>query len=251
MERKGFLLMFCLLLLSLSIWGQIYERTDIRPATLVGIHYGYGEPLGDLSDRFGNHHALGISPAYMTSKGWLYGLTARYNWGAGVKDPVAANLFTSEGFIIGNNQGPVNFKTRQRGGSALLNWGKIFDLDPSTARTGIRAEVGAGMMWHWVRLQDDTRSATQILDPYHKGYDRLTGGFAGSLDLSFNYMAANRGLNFRAGVNYLFAATKSMRGYNYDTMQADTRRRYDGMVTAYISFILPIYSSNDDSLIFY
>jgi len=234
-----------------SATAQIYERTDIRPATLIGIHYGYGEPLGDMSARFGNHHALGISPSYMTSKGWIYGITARYNWGARVKDPVAANLFTEDGFIIGNNQGPVTFKTRQRGLSTLLNFGKIIDLTESTSRTGIRTELGAGMLWHWVRLQDDTRSATQILDPYHKGYDRLTGGLAGSLDVSFNYMAANRGLNFRVGVNYLFATTKSQRGYNYDTRQADTKRRYDGMVTGYISFILPIYTSNDDSLIYY
>lgn len=231
--------------------GQIYERTDVRPATLVDIHWGYGSPLGDLSDRFGDHNALGISPAYMTSEGWLYGLTGRYYWGAGVKDAVASNLFTSEGFIIGNNQGPVDFKTRQRGASALLNWGKIFDLDSGLGRTGVRTELGAGVMWHWVRLQDDTRSANQLLDPYHKGYDRLTGGFAGSLDVSFNYMAGDRGLNFRVGVNYLFASTKSWRGFNYDTRQVDDDRRYDGRITAYVSFILPIYRSNDDSLIYY
>ncbi|NBC24528.1 MAG: hypothetical protein GVX78_02815, partial [Bacteroidetes bacterium] len=128
MLRKWFFLILLWGMAGYALKAQIYERTDVRPATLIGIHYGYGEPLGDLSERFGNHHALGMSPAYMTSKGWLYGLTARYIWGAGVKDPVASNLFTSSGFIIGNNQGPVSFKTRQRGFSTLLNFGKIFDL---------------------------------------------------------------------------------------------------------------------------
>jgi hypothetical protein len=240
-----------LILLCFTVEAQIYERTDQRPGTIIGIHYGRGAPLGDMAARFGDHNALGLSPGYMTSSGWVYGLTARYFWGARVKDNIASNLFTSEGFIIGNNQGPVTFKTRERGGSGLFSLGKIFDLDPGVGRTGIRTELGVGMMWHRVRLQDDTRSATQILDPYHKGYDRLTGGMAGSIDISFQFMEADRGLNFNIGVNYLFASTESWRGYNYDTRSADTDRRYDGMITAYVAFILPIYRSTDSSNIYY
>jgi hypothetical protein len=232
--------------------AQKTERTDEKPAFLVDIHYGFGIPLGDLADRFGNHNALGATPSYMTSNGWIFGIKGRYFFGNTVtEDGMLENLLTERGFIIGNDRAPASYVLKERGWVFNAIAGKLFDFTSAPSRAGLRVDAGLGVLWHKIRIQDDSRSIIQLSDPYHKGYDRLSGGIAGIIDLSYQYMGAKERLNFRLGINYNYAVTESLRGYNYDTRMPAEEGRSDHFVSFYASFILPLYGSADPSKIYY
>lgn len=242
----------CLLLMFHESAAQDYERTDERPAYLVGIHYGIGTPMGDLDERFGNHNAVGLSPAYMSPGGWLYGLKGKYIFGNTVEEEnILQNLITERGFIIGNNRAPASVVLKQRGWSFHLTTSKLIDLAPSPARSGILVGTGLGVLWHKIRIQDDGNSAIQLFDPYDKGYDRLTGGPSFLIDLAYQHMSADRGLNFNVGINYTYARTESLRGFNYDTRVFADQKRNDHFFSFFASFILPIYGTTDPSKIYY
>jgi len=249
---------FTLLLLGIMLIGafesraQLYEETDQRPATLVDFHYNFGTPLMELADRFGVHNSLGANVHYMWANGWSAGLNGRYFFGNEVNVPgLLSNLFTSQEYVIGNNRGPARLSAKERGWVFGLTAAKIFDMTENASRTGLRVEAGMGLMWHRIRLQDDGRNAIQLFEPYHKGYDRLTGGPCGIFDIGYQYMGARRSLNFRFGINAIIANTISWRKYNYDTRTIDDQRRWEGMLNVYAAFILPIYGTNDASQIYY
>ena len=247
-----FVLLVCFCLIGVSIYAQQFQRTDERPAFLVGIHYGIGFPLGDLDERFGQHNAIGLSPTYMFSKGWIFGLKGRYFFGNTVEEEgILQNLITERGFIIGNNRGPVSLSLKERGFAFHATAAKLFDLSESKSRSGIKVTSGVGVLWHRIRLQDDTRSAIQLFEPYDKGYDRLTGGPSVLLDVSYQYMSEDRGFNFNVGINYTYARTENLRGFNYDTREFADEKRNDHFLSLYATFILPIYGTTDASKIYY
>ena len=250
---KIFLLILSVVALSCSqLKAQLYEDTDKRPATLIDFHYNYGVPMFDLADRFGVQNSLGANVQYMWSDGWSLGINGRYFFGNDVREPgLLDNLFTSLDFVIGNNRSPARLTAKERGWVIGATAAKIIDLASSSARSGIRIEAGAGLLWHRIRLQDNGRSAIQLFEPYHKGYDRLTGGPCGIVDIGYQFMGARRNLNFRFGINAIIANTVSWRKYNYDTGQIDDQRRWDGMMNIYAAFILPIYGNDDASQIYY
>jgi hypothetical protein len=161
------------------------------------------------------------------------------------------NLKDENGFIIGINGDYAQVKLRQRGflvGAFISN---IIPIGSVNERSGLRVDLGVNLMQHWIRLQDDYNTVAQFNDPYKKGYDRLTNGFALSEFIGYQYLSKNRRINLYGGLEFVQAWTKSRREYDFATQSQMLESRLDLLNGFKLGLILPIYIESQPDEIFY
>lgn len=238
-----------LFLLTLACWilvsrlpaqSAVLNQGD---ALLLTFSYGFQSPGGDLIDRFGNNSALGLGVEWITEESnWIFGLQGQFLFGNNVNEDVLAPLRTDEGFLIGNDRRPADLQLRQRGWYVGGEVGKILSLSDVNPRLGIRVSLGAGVLQHKIRIQEDPeRSVPQTLGDYEKGYDRLSNGIAFKQFIGYQQLSLNRRINVIAGVEIIEAFTQSRRDFNFDTRSADTEMRLDLLFGFRVGVILPFY----------
>lgn len=235
------------LLLSLAVSAQrnrylTEERSNEGNILLLNFSYGMQWPGGDLADRFGYNFTTGGTMDFLTKSNFIIGLQSTFQFGTEVKEDVLANLRNEDGIIFGNDGALANVKLRKRGIYLGGHLGKLFPIQSSNKRSGIRVTVGAGMLQHKIRIQDDPQIAiAQLGDAYKKGYDRLTNGFAFTEFIGYQYLAKNRRINFIAGLEFTQGFTQSRRSFNFDTRTRDDRKRTDLLSGFRLSWTLPLY----------
>lgn len=253
MIKKISLLVF-LMICGFMINAQENENEEgFLNAGMTNFSFGYGMefPFGDLSDRFGNNLKFTLGAERVTGSNWIYGIEFSYMFGDTVKEDVVANLKLSNGNILGADNGYAEVFTRQRGVFLGLNFGKIIPFSKKS-RSGLRVTGAAGILAHYVRIQDEARSLPQIEGDYLKGYDRLTRGFALREFVGYQHVTANKRVNFYIGLEFTQGFTSSVREYNFDTGQlTDKGRRFDGMIGLKAAWILPFHDDYIDEEVFY
>ncbi|MFL5754055.1 MAG: hypothetical protein ACJ76F_11655 [Bacteroidia bacterium] len=207
---------------------------------LVGLHLSAQLPGGDLVDRFGINGNVGLPFYYKTKKNILIGGEFNYFFGHKLKVDIFANLRTPEGSITNSDGNPGNVRIQERGWSITACIGKIFAAGPNK-NSGVIILAGAGYMQHKINISDLGRNLAQINGEYKKGYDKLTGGPMLSQFIGYFYLSNNRLANFIAGFEFFEGFTRGLRGYQFDTMSSDDKRRIDILSGARIGWILPIY----------
>ncbi|MDX1409423.1 MAG: hypothetical protein R3330_14850 [Saprospiraceae bacterium] len=218
----------------------------------LSFEYGTQFPAGDLQDRFGHNFNLGSQYELMhLPSGWHAGLKGYFLFGNRVKEDVLALLRTPEGDIIGNDRAPAIVFLRERGFFLGPYAGKIFRLSERAPHSGIKVSVGAGLLQHKIRIQDDTRSVSQLTGDYVKGYDRLTNGLAFYGFIGYQHLDPRGRLNFLAGFDLTSGSTQSRRDFNFDQQLADTQQRTDTLIGFRIGWILPITTGQPPNEIFY
>ncbi|HMQ85101.1 MAG TPA: hypothetical protein PKA00_19480, partial [Saprospiraceae bacterium] len=246
---------FCtLILISPLLIGQGYNSNlNEGNGLLFKFSYGYHVPGGDLADRFGSNSSIQTGLDYITDKSnWIIGLDANFYFGSVVKEAVLGGLLNPEGFIIGNDRDYADIQLRERGIHFDLHLGKIFPISPINQRSGIRVHVGAGLLQHKIRIQDDPiRGVPQLFGDYKKGYDRLTNGLSLTEFVGYQHLSRDRRLNFYGGFEWTQAFTQSRRDFNFDTMSKDEAKRFDSLIGFRIGLILPFYLGQDAGQIYY
>ncbi len=210
---------------------------------LVKVSYGIGLPLGDLSDRFGQHFELSGGIGFLTAKNLHFSIDYDFLFGNKVKEDVLSSLRTIEGGIIGRNMQFASVFLRERGSKLSLNMGYFLGKKASGQRRGFLLDMGLGYLRHKVRIVDDFDSVVQIFPPALKGYDRQTSGFLLRQSLQYMYLSDNRMVNFYLGIDISEGFTKSDRAYNYSSQSFDTDNRVDILAAFRIGWIVPIYLS--------
>jgi len=244
---------FLLLLLSfgVSIQAQSWDKNNTGKAILLNFGYGPQVPGGDLKARFGMDWAVEFSADLMTDKNWIYGLQGQYLFGTTVKQDVLAGLRTDQGDIIGNNRTIAKVSLRQRGGYVGLRIGRLIAISDKNTRSGIRINLGAGILQHWIRIQEDPFSVVpQLTGEYQKGYDRLTNGLALHQFIGYQILGKNNGINFTGGFEFFEGFTKNRRSFDFDTQMQDTASRFDILSGFRLSFTLPFYIGNADEIFY-
>lgn len=228
-------------------------RLNKGNALLPSISYAAQAPGGDLVDRFGPNFNVGLSLDYLTSeKNWIFGLTGQYLFGQDVKTDVLAGLRTPEGSIIGNDRSYVDIQLKERGFYAGLHIGKLVSFSSLNPRSGFRFTVGAGLLQHKIRIQDDPLTGVpQLSDTYKKGYDRLTNGLALQEFVGYQLLSNNRRINFFAGFEFTQAFTRSRRDFDFDTRQKDDADRLDLLFGFRLGWILPFYFGQAADEVYY
>jgi hypothetical protein len=229
----------------MSIFCQL---TYAQKQSLIGINFSLGThwPAADLAARFGPNQSLGLGLDWITPQHYILGVQCDYYYSKNVKERILQNLYTKEGYLLGKDLTPANILTRERGFDIMFNIGKLWVRKSAKNISGIRTTFGIGFLQHKIRIQDDSRTVTQLSGDYLKGYDRLTNGFAISQFIGYQHISQNKRLNFFGGFEFTEAFTQSRRAWDWDTNSADKKKRLDILYGAKIGWILPL-SINEKS----
>jgi hypothetical protein len=252
--KKIFSLIICVLC-ALQISAQTMpprpdegEARNKGKAILLHLTFGAHTPLGDMADRFGVDGNFGAMVEYLTENNFIMGVEGHYLFGSEVKEDPLAILRTPEGGIIGNNRLVASVVLRERGYYMGGMVGKLFTFNEK--RSGIRVTAGAGLLRHWIRVQDDNSSVTQLTGSYKKGYDRLTGGLALNQFIGWQHLAANRRSNFLIGIEFNQGFTKSLRDWDFNDMKKLEGNRLDLRVGLRVAWTLPFYQGKSEEIFY-
>jgi hypothetical protein len=240
-----------MMFISLCTFGQ---RADVETPSLIniGLEYGYQIPGGDLVDRFDNSSALGVKFEYLFPNNLSISGHYSFFFGRNVKEDPLLSLRNSDSLLIGNNFSQANIFLRQRGfyfGGAL---GKLFPVSKSNPRSGIKIELGLGLLQHKIRIQEDPESFVPVVGgDYKKGYDRLTNGLALRQFIGYQYHSLNQLVNFYAGLEFSQGFTQNRRSYNYDLGGPDETKRLDLITSIKFGWMITIYSGDTGEEIYY
>lgn len=235
------------------ITAQVNTATNSGTALLVGLSYGFHIPAGDLQERFG----INFSPALqldllMDKKNWIFSLQGSLQFGSTVKTDVLAGLRTAEGYIIATDRAVADIQLRERGFYLGASIGKLISLSNGNYRSGLRLDLGAGLLQHQIRIQDDpVRTVAQLTGEYRKGYDRLTNGAALREFIGYQILSKDRRVNFYGGLELIQAFTQNRRSYDFPTQEADQQQRLDVLSGFRLGIILPFYINQDPGQIYY
>jgi hypothetical protein len=218
----------------------------------ISFEYGAQVPMADMKDRFGSSFNLGSQvEALHTGNGLLFGLKGYYLFGSTVKEDVLSNLRGPNGEIIGNDGAPATIALRERGFYIGPYVGKLFELSEKYPASGIKLQVGAGLLQHHIRVQDDTRTVEQLAGEYKKGYDRLSNGLAGYGFIGYQHLDPDMRINFFAGLDITIASTESRRDYDFNLMGPENAKRTDVLAGVRLGWILPITTGVAPEKIYY
>lgn len=238
---------------SMGLQAQVNEAQNTGGALLFDFSYAYHLPGGDLQDRFGANFSPGLQVAYITNKkNWILSMQSSFQFGSDVKTDVLANLRTAEGFIISNDRSVADIQLRERGFYLGLAIGKLISLSAKNYRSGIRLDLGAGLLQHQIRIQDDpVRTVAPLTGDYRKGYDRLSNGFALRQFIGYQVLSRDRRANFFAGIELIEGFTQSRRTFDFSIRQRDQTQRLDLLYGFRVGLTLPFYIGQSPDEIYY
>lgn len=230
-------------------------KTDLRgfaknsPGLLAHIAYGFHFAGGDLADRFGNAGTFGGGVDFLTQKNFFVGADGHYLFGTKVKEDPLAILRTDSFLIVGNNEAPAGIVLRERGFYVGGHIGKLFTFG-GTNRAGLRLSLGAGVLQHWIRLQDDQKSLTQLTGSYRKGYDRRVRGLALNQFAGYQFLGNSRTVNFFAGLEFNQGFTETVRDWDFSSKKKLEGRRLDLRYGFRVGWTLPFYFRKSEQIFY-
>ncbi len=241
----------CLIFLIPSLKASAQSGSPVlESGLLLNFNYGFQLPGADLADRFGQNNIAGLGIYYLTKKSnWIFGIDGGFIFGADVKEDPLAVLRTEEGFIYGNNKSPANIQLRQRGLLLIGSVGKIIPLVSDNPRSGLKIAIGAGLLQHKIRIQEDPVSfVPQVSGAYKKGYDHLSNGLAFYQFIGYQHLGKLKRLNFSIGIEVIEAVTQNRRTLNFDTFAADNENRSELLFGIRAGFIIPLYFGKGEGI---
>lgn len=209
---------------------------------LLGPSFAFQLPGGNLADRFGHNFNVGGSFMRKLKSNWLLGIEGQFIFGDQLKENhIMDSINTQQGFLIGTNGGYADVFLYERGFHFFVKAGKIFPVFKSNPNSGIMATVGAGLLQHKIRIENDDNNVPQVHDDYVKGYDRLTNGLSITEFIGWIHLGGNRIANFSAGFEFTQAFTQNRRSFNFDEMRQDDTKRLDLLYGFRASWYIPFY----------
>lgn len=238
-------LSFCL---QFNTFAQSNHAAKGNDAIFLEINLGYGSAVGGLQDRFGPHQSVGLGLSYEPARyHFPIGFKWSYLFGTSVKEDILLPYRTSDlGQLIGEDGFQTDVQLRQRAFNLHLFTGGIFPIGTQkNAKHGLKWSLGIGFLQHRIRIQDDSRSASQINKAFSEGHDRLTNGVSLTGFLGYEFRSHSGKINFYTGIEPIWGFTQSRRSYNYDTMISEKGIGRDDVYLQFkIGWYLPFFLGN-------
>ncbi len=242
--KKYFFALF-IVCVGFSAFAQRFHRSEYKDSChhimVVGVHISGQLPYGDLSNRFGPNFSAGMPVFYKTSKNLIFGVEGNYIFGGNVRENPLDYMYTSAGTITNGSGNPGQLRLNERGFTSYAIVGHVFNQLGKNKNSGLLAYIGLGYMQHKISIYDVGKSLPQVYGDLKKGYDRLTGGPAAMQFIGYMFLAKNRLANCYAGFEFQEGYTSGLRGYQYDTMTSDSKKRLDILIGFRIGWMLPLY----------
>ena len=239
-----------LICLHLIVGAQ--EKSKVSNKVISGnFTYSFHYPSRDLAVRFGPSLEIGIGADYITpKKRFIFGWTGTLLFGNDVRDDVLEVITNDNGDIVGTNQQIGIVTQKQRGWYTGVHIGKIFNLSKTTL-SGIRFTLGAGLLSHKIRLQDDLKTINLLKGDNIKGFDRLTNGFTLHQFLGYQHFGKSGLFNVFAGVEAYEGFTMSRRSFDNTLMRRDDTERLDILLGIKFGFMIKFNITENPEDIYY
>lgn len=250
-------LLFFSLLLSCTGFAQRALKDSSISIPYFSFQYQFQMPQRDMASRFGNNSSVGFSFLHKTKKRIMFGVDWNYIFGRDIKD---SNLFVNIGtssnasgnnLIIDKRGNLATTRLWERGWHSHFKIGAMFLTLGPNPNSGFVFLVGAGMLYHKIRIEDIGNNAPQLSKEYRKGYDRLSFGFSTSQFIGYQLFSNNKFVNLMAGFEFIQGFTKNRRGYLYDQFRPDNESRLDILNGFKVAVSIPLYRRTPDSYYFY
>jgi hypothetical protein len=240
--KKACLLLLGSGLLLNAVFAQKAVKDSSEKVFLLGPSFAFQLPGADLAERFGNNFNVGGQFTAKLKSNWLLGIEGQFIFGDQIKENnILDSIRTQQGFIIGTNGGYADVFLYERGFNFFIKAGKVFPAFHSNLNSGIMATIGAGLLQHKIRIENDDNNVPQLHGDYIKGYDRLTNGLSFTEYIGWIHLGKSRLANFSAGFEFTQAFTKSRRTFNFDEMKRDDEKRLDLLFGLRASWFIPFY----------
>jgi len=210
-------------------------------------------PGGDLAERYGINSNIGGSFTLKLKNNFFLELNPNFIFGNNLKGDaltIFEEIETSNGNIININGEYAKVVVFQRGFYAGGRVGKMFPISSNNLNSGIVLSVGAGLLQHRIRIENDGNNTPQINFDYRKGYDKLTNGFSLTQFIGFMHISKHKLINYYFGFEFYQAWTESRRTYDFNLMGRDDRKRIDLLSGLKVGWIIPIYKRQPDPFYF-
>lgn len=244
---------FSLLLVALAVVSQVpsYAQGGLRDTSIVivpiTLSYAYQVPTGDLADRFGANHNIGLSASVKFKSNYSLGLEGSFIFGNKVPDrSMLKEMTTTSGVIVNQEGDPAQLLFFERGYTIMAFAGKVIPIVGPNPNSGMLLKIGGGYMRHKIRIESQNDVVPALEGDYLKGYDRLTAGPAAMLFVGYQHLGNNRYVNFLLGFEMNLGFTRSLRPFNFDSGRADDGLRFDGLNGLRVGWTLPLYRAGDD-----
>lgn len=245
-----------LLMLCVAFINQGYSQYQTTEKPMDGAIFDFGLglganlPLGDMKERFGSNLGFSVGSNYILPSNWLFNGEFIYYYSDDVKEDVLAPFRTSTGLVLGDDDQIADVFLRQRGFYLGAGVGKLFPLKPSS-RSGIKFLLSGGVLQHQIIFVDDRNAVPMLRVGRHKGYDRLTRGFALKETVTYKHISRDRRINFDVGFDFVQGFTSEVRAYNFDTGLPTIQDRLDLIIGARFVWYLAFYRGGNNEEIFY
>jgi hypothetical protein len=206
----------------------------------VNLGIGYDKPYRDLKSRYGNNLNFNTGIEYLHKSNYSYGIDFTYLYGDNVKEDVLAPYRTERGYIIGLTGYGADVFLRERGGYLGFNIGKWMH---GKSNHGLKIIFGAGILYHQIRILDDSRTLIIADAPYRKGFDRLTRGYALKQEVLYQFHSSQKSQHFNIGLTFTEGFTQQVREVNFDTGIKDQKKRKDILIGLKATWQMPLYKS--------
>ena len=231
-----------------ALKAQISLKDSTAFAGLISASYSYQFSGGDLAYRYGNNSSIGPSFSIKTRSNWIFGVDFNFIFGNDVKlyNQIIKSVAPPNGNVISQEGSFADVKMFERGFFTSFKIGKIIPVFKSNPNSGLLILGSIGYLQHNIRIEVANNNTPQLMDDYARGYDRLSGGLAASEFIGYIYLSDRKLTNFFAGIEFTQGWTKSMRDYNFDTMQKDDSRKFDSFIGIKIGWIFPLYKRSPE-----
>lgn len=251
MKNMKFRLWCFIMILPCLVIAQNNEQEPVKLIN-IGLEYGFQIPGGDFEDRFGTSSTLGTKIEYLTPNNISFAAQYSFFFGRNVKEDPILSLRDADSLFIGNNLSQANIFLRQRGFYVGASVGKLFPISQRNKKSGIKIDLGVGLLQHKIRIQDDPESFVPIVGgEYKKGYDRLTNGLSLRQFIGYQHHSLNRLINLYAGIELTQGFTQSRRSFDFDLGKADETKRFDFLTGIKVGWIVAIYAGDTGEDIYY
>ena len=247
--RIIFICSFCLLL---SVLVAQQKDKKINNNVISGnFTYSFHVPQADLAVRFGPSLEIGLGSDFIThKKRYIFGLAGNLLFGNNVNDNVLDIITNEDGNVIGTNQQVGIVGLKQRGLYIGGHVGKLFQISKKTL-SGIRFTVGAGLLQHKIRIQDDLNTVNILKGDNVKGFDRLTNGLSFHQFLGYQHFGKSGLFNVFGGIEAYEGFTMSRRSFDNTLMRRDDLARLDILLGLKFGFMVKFNITENPEEIYY
>lgn len=222
--------------------AQLSLRNDTVALPFFQIGYAFQITDAHLAERFENVSSVHGGFQYKNRSNWTLGVSGSFLFGGRVvQQGVIESLRTDQGRVINASGNLTQVEMSMRGFRAMVSAGKVIRWLGPNPNSGLWLQLGAGLLQHQIHFRYGQSNVPQLDDPYEKGYDRLSNGWAVAPQLTYLRFDNDNFINFKLGLDVSIARTESRRAWNFEENRKIEESRWDLMWGLKAAWVFPIF----------